>query len=280
MSGDTVYITGESPCNDAEHNVYSYNTTTDCWQQLPQSGHCRGVLCMVDNKLTIFGGRDSTTNVMHSKVTTFNSNTNQWTSHFPDMLYVRSKPGVVSYREYVIVMGGGYSLDDDHDNIEIMSYHERRWEVVSARLPVPMYNINPTISGEYITIVGYTNHARQTESYQIPITDITSSKNSACWKSLGSATHHNSAIVPYSNPPVTVGGEAHVFNCTSDIKVYDTSSDSWQSVGNLTSGRDSVGVAHINEYTIIVIGGTSGGPATSENCLKTVEIGCIVASPK
>ena len=270
-----VYVAGDAPSEDTEHNVYSYDTTTDCWQLLPQPGHRYGVLCTVDDKLVIFGGRDSATNAMHRKVTTYESDANQWISYYPNMLYVRCKPGVVAYEDHVIVMGGGYTINDNHRSIEIMNCHEMQWRKVTVRLPVPMYNLTPTISGKHVTIVGYSDQARQTASYQILLSDIISPKDLPSWKRLNAATHYNTTVIPYSNPPVTVGGENHS-RCTSVIKIYNTSVDSWIGVGYLTSARDTVGIAYINEYTIMVLGGTSGGSANAENWLNTVEIGHII----
>ena len=271
-----VYVTGDAPIESTEHNVYSYDTAIDCWQQLPKPGHRYGVLCMVDNKLTIFGGRDSATNTMHKKVTTYNNHAHKWISYYPDMLYIRSKPGLITYKDHVIVMGGGYTDNDDHDSIEVMNYHEMQWKEVPVHLPVPMYNITPIISGNYITIIGYSDHARQTASYQIPIKGITSPIDLLPWKKLSPTMHYNTSVVPYSNPPVILGGETSILTCTSLIKVYSTITDSWKIVDYLTEARDSAGVAYINKNTIIVIGGTSGGSANTENSLTTVQIGCIV----
>ena len=270
-----VYVTGDSPKEDIEHNVYSYDTTINRWQQLPRPGHRYGVLCMVDNKLVIFGGRDSATNAMHRKVTTYDSDANKWISHYPDMLYVRCKPGVVAYENHVIIMGGGYNLNDNHRSIEIMNSHEMQWRKVTVRLPVPMYNLTPAISGKHITIVGYSDQTRQTTSYQILLSDIISPKDLPTWKKLSAATHYNTAVIPYSNPPVIVGGENRS-KCTSVIKMYNASVDSWTGIGYLASARDTIGIAYITEYTIMVLGGTSGGSENAENCLSTVEIGHIV----
>ena len=89
VSNGTIYCTGSCPNDDDDNEVYSYNTRTNQWKQLPRPGHRLGVLHMVDDKLTIFGGRDSTTDEFHNKVTTYNSKTNSWYSHFPNMLYNR-----------------------------------------------------------------------------------------------------------------------------------------------------------------------------------------------
>ena len=156
-AGDKVYVTAGSAPDDSTHNnVYCYNTNTEHWTVLPQPGHCFGVLHMLDDKLTIFGGQDPVTKKILNKVTTYNNDTNRWHSEYPDMLNIRFKPGVITYNNYVIVMGGNSSVDNIHDSIEIMNYHrELQWKIVSVKLPVAMRGIKPNISGDNITIVGY-----------------------------------------------------------------------------------------------------------------------------
>ena len=97
VSGDVVYVTaGSAPDNNTCNKVYCYNVQTDYWTILPQPGHYFGVLQMLDDQLNIFGGgKDTTTNTYHSKVTTYNSDTNSWYSHYPDMLNERFRPGAV-----------------------------------------------------------------------------------------------------------------------------------------------------------------------------------------
>ena len=256
---------------------------------LPQPGHHFGVLHMLDDRLTIFGGRDTATNNIHNKVTTYNSNTNKWYSHYPDMLHKRLEPGVITYHNYVIVMGGESSPDTIHDSIEVMEYHDLlQWKEVSVHLPIPMWGIKPTILGSNIIIVGY-NHAggRSCEHYQITIDEIISSLDQPLstgtkWKKMLHATHYDTVTVPYSNPPLTIGGHGRAIHGSirkSDISLYDVSKNSWRMVDSLTSARSDVGVALINDHSIIVIGGnTSGGSieAAMASCLPTVEIGNIV----
>ena len=288
VSNETIYCTGTTPNINNRDEVYSYNTKTNQWKQLPRPGHRLGVLHMVDDKLTIFGGRDSTTNEYHNKVTTYNSNTNSWYSHFPNMLYNRSKLGVVTSHDYVIVMGGKSSQITTLDNMEVMNYHRLQWREVSVYLPVSMWAIRPTISGHNIIIVGY----GQTESccngcYQIPTEELILSfdQSLSCdavplqWKKLSAATHYNTAIIPYSNPPVIIGGEDKSNVPTSDVSLYDIHKNSWRKVDSLTSSRRNVGVALLNNHTIIVIGGASGGvdvEGTLASSLSTVEIGTII----
>ena len=291
MSDGTIYCTGTTRNEDNWHDVYCYDIRSNQWKQLPRPGHRLGIIHMVDDKLTIFGGRDSTTDQFHNKVTTYNSKTNSWYSCYPDMLHNRSKPGVITSDDHVIVMGGGNSPDTDLDSIEVMNYRQQlKWKEVSVHLPVPMWGIKPTISGDYIIIVGYTSDLTYTTVYQITTQEIISSLDQPLstgavtrqWQELSAATDWHTVIVPYSNPPVIIGGKSHSNQGgipTSDISLYDSSNNMWKKVDSLTTARSAIGVSLINNNTIIIMGGNTGGggiEAAMASCLTTVEIGNIV----
>ena len=249
---------------------------------------------MLDDRLTIFGGLDPAVTKSKqwlNKVTTYNNYTNKWYSHYPDMLHKRAKPGVITYHNYVIVMGGASSPVTYHDSIEVMDYHDLlQWKEVAVHLPVPMWGIKPTISGNNIIIVGYaTAGGRSNGHYQITTNDMISSLDQPLstgtkWKKMLHATHYDTVTVPYSNPLLIIGGGSHANQgsvCTSDISLYDVSKNSWRKVDSLTSARDCVGVGLINESTIIVIGGSTGGTGVAEakaSSVTTVEIGNIVVN--
>ena len=80
---------------------------------------------IIDGKLVIIGGRLSATRKRTNKVSTFDDGTQTWLSYYPDWLSVRSRPVVVSYKEYVIVAGGksidGHTTQDD---IEVLNWIE------------------------------------------------------------------------------------------------------------------------------------------------------------
>ena len=284
-----MYVTaGSAPDDNTYNNVFCYNTNIDHWTVLPQPGHRFGVLHMLDDRLTIFGGTDSVTCKHHNKVTTYNSDTNSWYSHYPDMLNKRFKPGVITYNNYVMVMGGESSLDNIHDGTELMEYHnELIWRNILIKLPVPMWTINPTISGDDITIVGYSDDkGRSKECYQIPIEELVSSFNqspstsvtSNQWKKKSRAPHYNTVTVPNTYPTVIIGGDVKGFP-TSDISLYDSSKNAWRKIDSLKSARNSVGVALLNNSSVMVIGGCSGGSGVEGAkalSLTTVEIGNIV----
>ena len=99
-----IYVTAQSPVEDAIHQVYVYDINTDQWGQLPPSGHYHGIPHIISGKLVIIGGRLSATKKRTNKISTFDEDSQTWTSYYPDLLSVRNKPGVVSHLEHVIIL--------------------------------------------------------------------------------------------------------------------------------------------------------------------------------
>ena len=288
-----IYVTGDRPIKDIEHQVFLYNISADHWSMLPPSGHYYGIPCIIGGKLNIIGGRLSTTKSTTNKISTFDEIKQAWVSHHPNLLSVRSKPGVITHLEHVIVAGGVTDTGDSpvvQDDIEVLNWVENsHWSKVSIRLPVPMYSFTPTISNNLLTIVGYTGADLEghRNAYQTPVANITASHEptrlrhklikSNKWTELTPAAHWYTALVPKCFPPVVVGGEDQS-DTTADIKVYDNSKRIWKKLGSLTAATSTVGIAAVHDNAIVVVGGcTKGGNkanALSSN-LNVVELGQV-----
>ena len=87
-------------------------------------------------------------------------------SYYPDLLLVRSKPGVVSHLEHVIVAGGGRPTSEDdgtpviQDDIEVLNWVENsHWrKIASIKFPEPVYGFTPTITpDDHLLIVAYSD---------------------------------------------------------------------------------------------------------------------------
>ena len=264
-----IYVTGDSSVDDALHQIYEYNINTNQWGQLPPSGHYLGIPHIIGGRLAIIGGRLSVTKKRTNKVSTFDEDSQTWTSYYPDLLSVRSRPGVVSHLEHVIVAGGARQKaeDDDtpvvQDDIEVLNWIENsHWRKVSIKLPVPMYGFMPTISDDHLLIVGYfgADKLYYNSAYKIPVANITTSieqqHNSNKWTALTTANHWDTALVPSSSPPVVVGGQDYTGTIPiADIKMYDNSNKSWKKIGSLSSARSCAAVAAVYNNAIVVIGG-------------------------
>ena len=289
-----VYVTAvQSPVEDVKHQVYVYDINTDQWGQLPPSGHYYGIPHIIGGKLVIIGGRLSATKTMTNKISTFDEDSQTWTSYYPDLLSVRSRPGVVSHLEHVIVAGGGRlkAKDDDtqvvQDDIEVLNWTENSyWRKVSIKLPIPMYGFTPIVSDDHLLVVGYSG--ADIKGYngvrKIPVANITASSDQqhnsdtpTKWTVLTAADHWDTALVPSSSPPVVIGGkDANSTTVTADIKMYDNSNKSWKKIGSLSSARSCVAVAAVYNNAIVVIGGyTNGGSVANalSSSVTVVELG-------
>ena len=275
-----IYVAGgSSPVDDAEHQVYVYDVNTDHWGQLPPSGHYYGIPHIIGGKLAIIGGRLSATKKRTNKVSTFDETSQTWTSYYPDLHSVRSKPGVVTHLEHVIVAGGG-SDNITLDDIEVLDWIENSyWKKVAVKLPDPMYAFTPIIANDHYFIVGYTDDdmKRDKHAYKIVVNEITKSGNvHTKWVTMTTPTHWHTALVPGLSPPVVVGGEDQSCAATPDITMYDGRTMSWRSIDSLPSARSHVAIATIDNSVIIAIGGCSKGECVDDpdsSSLTTVELG-------
>ena len=291
-----VYVTGVSSIENAIHQVYVYDTSTDQWTQMPPSGHYFGIPHIIGGKLAIIGGRLSTTKKRTNKVSTFDESSQIWRSFYPDLLSVRSKPGVVSHLEYVIVAGGdkGDDVTVTQNDIEVLNWIENSdWRKVVIKLPVPMYGFTPTISDDHVLIVGYygteklSSHGTEKLSYngayKIPVARIIASidqvdKNDTPtkWIELTVTDHWRTATISSCSPPMVVGGDDKTGTTTLDIKMYDNTNRSWKTIATLPSARCSVAIAMVYNNAAIVIGGCAkGGIMANRNLssLRVVELG-------
>ena len=285
-----IYVTGNSPVEDAKHQVYVYNINTDQWGQLPPSGHYFGIPHNIGGRLAIIGGRLSATKKVTNMVSTFDEDSQTWSSYYPDLLSGRLAPGVISHLEHVIVAGGvGHAFNTSvvQDDIEVFNWIENsHWRKVSIKLPVPMFSFTPTSFDSDLIIVGYWNKNFKicSNAYKIPVTNITASVDQqhnidtpTKWTELTVADHWTTALVPSSSPPVVVGGDNTTGTIsTADIKMYDNSNKAWKKIASLSSARSRVGVAAVYNNAIITIGGCtkSGTVANAKSSsLTVVELG-------
>ena len=283
VAGDDqdIYVAaGCAPDIRTYERIYWYKIKNGKWTELPSPGHNLGILCMVNGKLNVFGGCDEINKFSSKKVSTLDPDTKSWIRYFPDMIKVRTKPGVAVYLEHIIVAGG--ALDKNHctDCIEILDWQQPQfeWERVDITLPVPMWAMNLTVSGDKVFIVGYTQaKGRSASAYHISVTAIieqplySNEEPTENWVKVCSAPHHDTALVPYSNPPIVVGGSSRD-EASSDISIYSPSENCWKTCGSLSSPRINAAVASVYDNSIIVIGGNTKAKTFESAMMSTLDL--------
>ena len=284
VQGEKVYVTGgNSPNEDAAHQVFVYKIDDDCWGQLPTPDHYLTVPHIIGGKLTLIGGRLIVTKKITNKISTFDQAKQSWVSHYPNLLSPRNKPGVVAHMEYAIVAGGvkGESTPVVLDDIEILDWIENsQWRKASLHLPVPMCALQLIVSDDTVFIVGYADTLLYYDkrAYQLPVTVITNSADQQCastkWVELGEATHRHSSVVTGLSSLMVAGG-CDATDTTADIKMYDKSTQKWKKIDSLSFPKYSTAAAAINNNSIIIIGGCTSISAPDSTCLTVVELGQV-----
>ena len=289
VAGDNqnIYVAaGCAPNVDTYNKIFCYKIKSDRWSQLPSPGHNLGILCMVDGKLNVFGGHNAVDKTATNRVSTLFPNTNSWIGHFPNMVNVKTRPGVAVYLEYIIVAGGARDKNNFNNDIEILNWQQPHlgWKLVDIVLPVPMWAMSLTISSDKVYIVGYTQaKGRSASVFQIPVMAIleqgfySDESPTYHWVKLRSAPHHDTALIPGSDPPMIVGGISHGLG-TKDICMYSPSENCWKTCALLSSPRINVAVATYHDDSIFVIGGNILGTTVEsamESALTTVEFGML-----
>ena len=288
---ENIYVmAGGAPQNETRDYVFSYNISNNKWSRLPPPGHYYAILQIINDQLTVIGGRDNDTDEVTNKVSTFNNNTNKWTRYYPDLMKPRNKPGVVTHEDHVIVLGGAIDVGVYSDDIEVLNWTQPlHWMKSNIKLPQPMRSPSLTISHNQLYIVGYsTTGRRPSRAYQLPINSIISSigqpptsGQSDNWSTLPKAPHYNTALLPQSYPPVIIGGTDVQCVPTSDVAILDLTKNTWNKVASLSIPRDCVAVVAINHDSILIIGGCTGGKdiaGAKAHCISTVEKGTVILS--
>ena len=288
---ENIYVmAGGAPQDETLDYVFSYNITNNKWSRLPPPGHYFGRLQIINDQLTVIGGRDNDTKKITNKVSTFNKNNNDWTRYYPHLIKPRSKPGVVTHEDHVIVLGGGIGVDVYSNDIEVLNWtRPLHWMKSNIKLPEPMWGPFLTISHNQLYIVGYDRSTGTCyKAYQLPINSIISSIGQPPtsgqinnWNTLLNAPHYYTALLPQSYPPVIIGGRDIQHVPTSDVAILNLTKNTWNKVASLSTPRSCVAVVPINHDSILIIGGTKGGKGVQANkasCVSTMEKGTVILS--
>ena len=277
-------MTGGAPDRETYYYVYVYDINSNQWDRLPPPGQHKGILQIINNKLTVIGGVDNTTKKITNKVTTCNNN--NWSNEYPNLLKARLKPGVLTHLDYVIIAGGQLDVNTFSDDIELLNYKQSsHWVITRMKLPEAMWRPSLTISNDTLYIVGYSraNGNRTNAAYAVSVDMVTSSatqltsNQTAHWTKLPPAPYYGTAIIPNSCPPTIIGGKVQDVP-TDDITVFDVPNNSWKKIASLTTARAATAVVPINHDSILVIGGTTGGRGPKEakaQSISTVEKGTV-----
>jgi len=298
-----VYVCGGNINDDQSEDVFVYHTLEDTWRKLPQPGLYYSVAVSIGNKFTLIGGHDTIKYKHSAKVLTFDTPTQSWINHFPDLLTPRCQPGVVVCSHYLIVAGGELNDKKQFSNeIEFLNLEDSRfhWKKSVVKLPTNMWDLTLFASKDHLWIVSYGKPSHPSRGvffrptygassrskcvHRIAIADIVSSpqnpKKKNDWVSLAETIHYKPTLLNRNGSfPVLLGGENKQNEPNDAIYFYDFNTLTWKESQIATSKTPRVfpAVSLIGKNAVIVIGGCID--STAKVCegysLKSVEIGIL-----
>ena len=135
-----------------EDKVQVFNWEELTWTILPQPTPqvcCQGVI--VNNQITLIGGRESESLQFTNKLSTLVDNT--WRAVFPPMPTKRSQLATL-YKDGILIVAGGRTHDDTPlQSIDVMRVTTKQWStLVNFTLPRPLMQHQLITCGDAVYI--------------------------------------------------------------------------------------------------------------------------------
>ena len=143
-----VFVSGKQR---GEKIVQIYDVKTNKWSTLPPSPYSGSGSTIINDQLTLIGGKD-TRRTPTSKLVTWTGE--EWLKLYPPMHTARSSPGVLAIGDLVIVSGG----EGADDTIEFLDINKRIWIQSNLKLPQPLTQHQSNMKLQADSITGPAEH--------------------------------------------------------------------------------------------------------------------------
>ena len=239
------------------NSVYSYQWSTEKWEELPPCPYRDSGLVIINRQLTAVGGWDGSrrTNKL------FTLRQRQWIEEYPPMNTARSHTTVVSSSdgEYIIVIGGyvGDHVGDDDwtATVELFKVSSRRWHQLKD-LPQPLTSPSATICGNQLHVIG-----RYGDGYSCSLQALLSSDRPITsqsipllisWTSLPRLPVIHSTAATLSGQLVIIGG---VQDWSTVKTIHQLLDGQWVEIGSMSCGRRDCLVVSPSSDKMMIVGG-------------------------
>ena len=288
MTENHIYVCG-GVCPDADlaGQVQVFDVNCHKWSTLPYNPqyHSQGVA--ISNKLVLLGGCEAPSRSVTNLVSTWTGH--GWQQDIPPMPIKRFRPGVTTYRTFVVVAGG--RAEDKQtllSSIDILNITTHQWWTpTNLQLPRPMYKIQFTISSAHLCVASadssyYAAIRASTSSkdmWQLPVTALENvlttgdDSTSHQWTNVEPTPYYNSAILQETAHIIAVAGQDKSYKPISDVCVYNPDTNKWSKMGQLSVPRSYCTVMSLSRTSFIVCGGcTDTGLAKRNTLVASVEV--------
>ena len=240
------------------NSVYSYQWSTEKWEELPPCPYSDSGLVIINGQLTAVGGED------RSRTTKlFTLRQRQWIEEYPPMNTAHSYTTVVSSSdgEYIIVIGGFDSIWFHNDDltatctVELFQVSSRRWHQLKD-LPQPLPDPSATICDNQLHVIGsdgdgYSCSLQALLSSDRPITSQ-SIPHLISWTSLPRLPVIWSTAATLSGQLVIIGGTQDGLTVKTIHQLLD---GQWVEIGSMSCGREYCLVVSPSPDKMMIVGG-------------------------
>ena len=265
MIGGKIYVSGGVFADlESAQSVQVYDAITGEWTTLPPSPIYHSESTLVNGQLTLIGGRNSFTRKITNSTITWDEEKKQWFPKVPPMPTKRVHSCIIHCNNLMLVAGGRESDNETLlDSVDVFNMDTFQWTTSNSfKLPLPMWLMRASISFGYLYITSGRKSLITTtatrEAYKLPVEEVINAvtkEQKVEWIRVQNTPNRSSGLVADSDHPIVVGGSDISGKPTSDVFIYDPTTDKWSNVGQCVRPRlDSCAIA-VSSSSFVVIGG-------------------------
>ena len=257
--------------------VQVFNVSTGQWTTLPPAPQYYSEATVIDNKLVLIGGWDSSNEETTNMVSTWMVDEEKWVQRIPPMNMKRVRPGVLLLNKSLFVFGG---LDEDDtailNSFEVLDTERNQWSSGRGLLPQPLWSLKIGRYGDTVVLTSAldTSTTSTTKAWKIPVRVLEESVSNPSsqpiqWTPIADTPYYASSLLTNSKQPVLVGG----FRGRQPTRnIYAFRSDQWDLVGELSEQCTRPAVLAISDSSFLVFGGRTDPFNPRQSLLNSVEL--------
>ena len=260
----TVYIGGgvSSSVNKLNYIVMEYDMDLEKWDKLAKYKTRLFAMTAINNQLVLVGGVQSDRS--YSKLLgIWRADSKKWIHPYPDMPTACTSPSVVTYKEWLVVVGGVSGIFYQ-SSVHVMNTTSKQWHTVStAPAPIAMSHMWTAVVGDLCYFMGGWDNGSGTDMvYSVSLPALVNSKREKdlqIWKRISGLGLHYSTPLSIGGALLALGGrDIKDRQLMTAILHYRPETGEWVKVGDLPSPQCAFTCAKITDGEILVAGGRDG----------------------
>ena len=280
LIGQEVFLAGGGTGDvKTDQLVQVFNVSNGQWKTLPPAPQYKSEATVINNKLVLVGGIDSTNRKITNMVSTWMVDEEKWVQTIPPMNMKRRRPGVLLLNKFLYVFGGQGNDDKTLlDTFEVLDTVRNQWNSGHGLLPKPLMCLKMGRYGDIVVITSAWDTATKTttKAWKISVRVLEDSVSNTSsqpmqWTPIADTLYDEPSLLTNSKQPVLVGGHR---GGQPTRNIYAFSSNQWDLVGVLSEQRIRPAVLAISDSSFLVLGGQTDpySPYQSVRMLNSVEL--------